>query len=300
MPEEKANHPYVEKRQTHDENFKHNFTVLEVARAFFLHNLPQEALQYLDLSTLTIASNELLPSRYRSVRRADILYSVQDKQGKKGYALLHLEAQNKHDKHMALRVWEYHVAIARAHLKQGFDQVPFILTFVLYNGKKTWTSAKSIAELFSDYDLYSRVSVKPTFLIDLHEKKIEDLITQGASAGPQLMMKANITGDYCDMLDTLFPLLKAHRQVDDQNMDYIIENDRHEPEFILEKLGKFDPAEAKKYKHMFQSAITKGKKEGIKQGIQQGIEQGKKATLEALVKQGMITEAQAQKALKEV
>ena len=288
------------KSQSHDENFKHNFTVLEVARAFFLHNLPPEALKYLDLSTLVIESNELLPSRYRSVRRADILYSVKDRQGKKGYALLHLEAQNKHDKYMALRVWEYHVAIARAHLKQGFDQLPFMLTFVLYNGKEKWTSAKSIAELFSDYDLYSSMSVKPSFLIDFHEKTIEDLITQGASAGPQLMMKANITGDYCDILDTLFPLLKAHGQVDDQNMDYIIENDHHEAKDIFKKLSKFDQPEANKYKDMFQSATIKGIEQGKREGIEIGINKGKKTTLAALVKQGMLTEAQAKKALKEV
>ena len=233
---------------THDENFKHNFTNKRVAHDFLLHNLPKKVLSKVDIETVAIESNELLPSRYRTKRRADIIYSVKDKQGKKVYALLHMEAQSKQDKHMALRVWEYHVAITRAHVKQGGEKVPLILTFVLYHGKDKWTSAKSISDLFDDFELYVDVSLKSPFLINLTEKEVGELKGQGASSAPQLIMKGQAQGDYCGMLDTLYPLLKSYDQLDDNNLDYIVTNDVHEPTELFEKLRKFDEETANQYK----------------------------------------------------
>ena len=261
---------------THDENFKHNFTNKKVAHDFLLHNLPQKVLERIDIATVTIESNEFLPSRYRSKRRADILYSVKDKQGKKVYALLHVEAQSKQDKHMALRVWEYHVAITRAHVKQGNEKVPLILTFVLYHGKDTWTSAQSIAELFDDFELYVDVSLKAPFLINLKEKEIGALKTQGASSAPQLIMKGQAHGDFCPMLDTLYPLLKSYNQLDEENIDYIITNDQHEPPALFEKIRTFDQATANHYKNMFEAAIRKESQKSLKMGLIKGKIEGKK------------------------
>ena len=211
----------------HDENFKHNFTSPNVARDFLKHNLPKEILEKIKLETLRVVSNELLPSRYRGKRRADIMYCVEAKNGERVYALLHLEAQSRHDKNMGIRVWEYHVAIGRAHLKMGYKKIPLILTFVLYHGKKEWTSAKSIAELFTDFDLYANVSLKAPFLINLTKEKIEELKKQGAAAAPQIIMKQQAMGEYCDVLPELLTLMKAHGQDDEENIDYMATTDEH-------------------------------------------------------------------------
>ena len=248
----------------HDENFKHNFTQEKVAKDFLLYNLPKEVLSLINLNTLTIEGNELLPSRYRNRRQADILYAVKNKEGKKIYALMHLEGQSKHDKYMAIRVWEYHVAIARAHLRKGNEKIPLILTFVFYHGKEEWTSAKSIAHLFDNFDLYVNVSLKSTFLVNLGEKAMESLKQQGASSAPQILMKAQAHGDYCDILEDLYPLLKANDQLDDKNLDYIITNDRHEPTQLFKKLSKFDLETANHYKTMFEAAIQKAVKREVK------------------------------------
>ena len=170
----------------HDHNFKHNFTNKRVAHDFLKHNLPQKVLDSVDIGSVQIESGEFLPSRYRSKRKAEILYSVKDREGKKLYALIHLEGQSSHDEYMALRVWEYHVAITRAHLKKGKKKIPLILTYVLYHGNKKWTSAKSIAELFDDFDLYVDVSLRAPFLLHLTKAQMEELKKQEAAAAPQL------------------------------------------------------------------------------------------------------------------
>ena len=103
-----------------------------------------------------------------------------------------MEGQSNHDKYMALRVWEYHVAITRVHLKRGARQDTTDTYLWLYHGKKKWTSPacpKSVADLFEDFDLYVGVSLKAPFLINLTKKEMETLTKQGAAAAPQLIMK---------------------------------------------------------------------------------------------------------------
>ena len=263
------------KGNIHDHNFKHNFTSKSVAHDFLKHNLPKKVLDRVDIDTVEIENNEFIPSRYRSKRRADILYSVKDKHGRKVYALLHLEGQSRHDEHMAIRVLEYHVAIVRAHLRKGYEKVPFILTFVLYHGKRKWTSPKSIAELFVDFDLYVDVSLKASFLCNLTKTQFEKLKKQGAAAAPQLIMKGQSIGDYCEMLDELWPLMKKYGQVDEENIDYMTAVDKHGGSQFLEKFSKFDAETANDYKIMFEAAIQKEHKKALKLGIIKGKKEGK-------------------------
>ncbi len=242
----------------HDENFKHNFSRLDVARDFLKYNLPKKVLARIDLSTLQAEPNEFLPSKYREKRKADLLFSVQDKNGEKMYAFLHLEAQIKHEGDMAIRVWEYHVAIAREHVRRyKARKIPLILTFVLYNGKQEWTSAKSIAELFENFDLYVDVSLRSPFLLSLKEKDINQLKKQGLSAAPQLIMQAKAKGEFCSVLGQLIPLLKKHNQLDDENVNYMASNDGHGEGKFLENFSKFDQETANYYKNMFEAGIQR-------------------------------------------
>ena len=90
---------------------------------------------------------ELTPTAYQGSRRADVIYSVRAKTSPvKVYALLHLEGQSTHQAEMALRILEYHTALAAKLVRQKkYKKLPLILTFVLYHGKARWTSKKSIA-----------------------------------------------------------------------------------------------------------------------------------------------------------
>ena len=264
----------------HDDNFKHNFSQQRVAVDFLRHNLPQKVLAQVNLHTLEIAPNEFIPSKYRSKRRADLVYSVKNKDGTKLYALLHLEAQSTHQKDMALRIWEYHVAIAKAHYKDKVARkLPLILTFVLYHGKSRWTGAKSIAELFMDFELYLEASLRAPFLVNLTEKEVSDLTQQEASAAPQLLMKGQASKDYVAMLDRLYPLMKAYKQIDDVNVDYMCENDARSPDEFLQKFSKFDLETSQRYRVMFATAIKqehqKGRQEGMLEGRREGMLEGR-------------------------
>ena len=170
---------------------------------------------------------------------------------------MHLEAQSNHDKNMAMRLWEYHVAIGRAHFRQGYKKIPLIQTFVLYHGKAPWTSPKSIAELFADFDQYCTCALKTPFLIDLNATDLASLQVQEAAAAPQIILKAQAKREYCDILSTLYPLMKKYDQDDEDNIFYIVNNDRHAKQQLFKKLSNFASNTTSKYIMMFQLAVQK-------------------------------------------
>ncbi len=315
------------KENIHDHNFKHNFTKKDVARDFLKHNLPKEILEQVDLESVTIENNEFIPTRYRKKRHVDVLYSLKYKDGRTIYTLIHLEAQSKHDPDMALRIWEYQVAIGRFHFDNKNKKIPLILTFVLYHGEEEWTSAKSIAELFEDVDTYIAISWKSPFLINLTKEDLKRLQEQGAAAVPQIIMKQQSIGAYCEILGILYPLMKKYGQDSEENIDYMATNDKHGEDDFLKNFRKFDPKKAKYFKIMFEQAILrernkaltigiqKGIERGIEQGIQRGIERGREQGIQRgmeqgreegrkegidqlkqqLIAEGLITQEQAQK-----
>ena len=282
---------FMNAKQLHDENFKHNFTTTRVLIDFLKHNLPKEILKRVDVERVKMESNELLSSTTRGKRNADIVCSILDKQGRKIYTIIHLEAQSNHDKNMAHRVWEYHVAIARLYRKRGYRKTPIILTFVLYNGKKEWKSERSIAELFDDFDLYVDLSLRTPFLIELTKKSIEQLKQEGAAAAPQMIMKGRAEGDFSQLLPELYPLLKSYNQLDDENIDYMATVNKKGEDDFLEELSKFDTETANNYRVMFERAIEKavkreskkalklGEQRGLKLGEQRGIKLGEQRGL---------------------
>ena len=202
-------------KNIHDNFFKRKFSRKEVIIDFLRHNLPSWVLEKIELATITLIPNDFLPSKYRGSRNADLIYAVDAKSGEKIYALFHLEAQNRHDKYMALRVFEYHSAILFAHARartkkedKRLPPMPLIFTFVLYSGSEEWKSAESVAKLFEDFEQYVNVCLKPPFLIKLKEADLHMLKKQGSSAEVQLLMKGQAEGDFCGMLDFLLPFIK--------------------------------------------------------------------------------------------
>ena len=127
-------------------------------------------------------------------------------------------------------------------------------------------------------------------------------------------MKGQGLGDYCGMLDELWPLLRKYDQVDEENIDYMTTTDKHDDSQFLEKLSKFDPTTANNYKTMFEAAIQREHKKALKLGIMQGKEEGReegreeglregelrgKEAIGSLLKQGIISQEQAKQVLRE-
>ena len=214
----------------HDENFKHNFSRPDVIRDFIATSLPTEVLDEIAIDTLRLEDRAFLPTRYRSSRRADLIYSVGAKEKERIYLVLHLEAQSTVDATMALRVWECHTGIAKAHIKEGNVQLPLILSFVFYNGDRPWQGARSIAGLFENFDRYVALALKAPFLVELKTMDQDAIIGKGASAPALMLMRGNANRDQCSQLGITYPLLKKYRQLDDINVFYMVATDRRKPE----------------------------------------------------------------------
>ncbi len=282
----------------HDQIFKHNFKKIEVARAFLHHNLPKKARAAINLELLEPMDAEFIPSAYRSARRADMLYATKSHTGRDVYALIHLEGQSHHDKNMAFRVWEYHTAIGGEHLRRRGTKIPLIITFVLYHGKAPWTSPRSIAALFKDFDLYVEYGLKRPFLKILTTESMEKLKAQGAAAGPQLILRGQTHGDYADNLQELYPILKKHDQLDDENLGYMITHDAHREEEFIQKLSKFDAENADKLKTMFERATQRAAQRAAQRAHKEGRQEGRQELIKSLCQHGLLTNDQAQTALK--
>ena len=58
-------------------------------------------------------------------------------------------------------------------------------------------------------------------------------------------------GGYCENLERLYPLIKAHGQDDEENIHYMASQNKHKAEAFFKKLSNFKPENAKNYKDMY-------------------------------------------------
>jgi len=278
-------------KNIHDNYFKHTFGHPKTAAGFLKGTLSKKLLAELDLSTLHKKDRSFLPTKYRESRHADLLYAVNKKDGTEICLLLHLEHQSKHDKLMPVRIMEYHTAIIRAYIQDGHEKVPPILTFVFYHGENEWESATSIADIFTDFELYLNESLKKSFLLNLPEATLAELEKHGLATVTEIVLARQPTKDMIGILGKVVPLLKKQEPCcEDETLKYMSQVEEQPEEVFIEELSKFDPETANNYKTMFERAIKKERKSALQQGEKRGIMK--------LVKAGVITKKQAEKAMK--
>ncbi len=257
---------------------------------YFFTTFCSKRIYNISISTPPKPAGQQLIAFYANRRDADVIYSLRAKSGEKIYALLHLEAQSRHDKKMAMRVFEYQVALGRAYVQRGYEKIPLILTYVLYHGLEKWSSPTRIAELFDDFDLYCDVACKSPFLINLTEQNLAKLKKQEAAAAPQMLMRQQASGEYCEVLGDLWEVMKKNDQLDEENINYMVTNDKHEEEDFIEKISKFDAETSSNYKIMFERAIKRTEIETAKKL--------KNEIFQKLISQGFLNERQAREVLK--
>ncbi len=285
----------VQKQQNiHDEFFKRNFSVEQVARDFLAYNLPKDLLEQVNLSTVKVENNEFTSSLHQGARRADVLYSVKQKRSSgKVYALVHLEGQSTHHKEMALRVWQYHVAIASKLIQQeNFQKLPIIVTYVLYHGKEAWSSEKSVAELWEEeaFDEYIKKGLKATFLRNLRSTPAEFLLSQKSASAPQYILHKQQEGEFCSDLKSLYNAMKKYEQDTIYNLNYMSTLDRHKHEVFLEKICKLDPSKAREMQVLFENEIREAREEAMLVARKEAKKERLKALREVarkLLKKGM-------------
>ncbi len=155
---------------------------------------------------------------------------------------------------MALRILEYHTALAAKLIRQQrHKKLPLILTFVLYHGKATWTSKKSIAELFENFDEYVEVGLKQPFLIDLPRKPLEELIAKkGPASVPLALFHLQAKGEFCEAMEKLYPIMVDSQQNTEDILGYMASYDQHGAEGFFQKLRNLDPDKSKDMEEFFE------------------------------------------------
>jgi len=279
-------------KNIHDEYFKHTFGHPKTVESFLKATLSKKLLAELDLSTLHKKDKSFLPAKYRESRHADLLYGVSKKNGTEICLLLHLEHQSKHDKLMVPRILEYHAAIVKAYLQDGYEKVPPILVFVWYHGKDKWKSAKSIADVFTDFELYLNESLRKPFLLNLPKIGLTELKKHGLATVPEIVLARQPTKDMIGILPEVVPLLENQESCcRDETYRYMSKVENQPEEVFIQELSKFDLETANNYKTMFEQAIKRERKSALQEGEKRGVMK--------LVKAGVITKKQAEKALRD-
>ncbi len=99
----------------------------------------------MDLESLEVFPTESISKNAKSkkfkVRRNDVMWKIQLKNGSQAYVLLMVEAQSSVDSAMALRVGEYVINWYFSLMAtEGLEVLPLIVPMVIYNGDDAWNA----------------------------------------------------------------------------------------------------------------------------------------------------------------
>jgi len=277
----------TEIHQPHDKLFKTAFGDKEVLQDFLKSRLTPEILARVDLSTAKLENCSFVSEELKDTQ-SDIVYSVQV-DGRKGYIYTLIEHQSEPDSNQPLRLLGYNVQLWWQHIKQHkSDKYPVIINLVLYTGTEFYKGAVSIAEAFSDPQLFLK-SLSTPFLINIKDESDSKIMQDGKAALVELLLRQGKMREFRKFLKEnphIVALIHKSSYVVEV-MLYIFARDNSTPKEIFKKV----PNLGTETKNKIMSALQKIRQEGIQLGEKRGIMK--------LVKAGVITKAQAKKALKD-
>ena len=155
----------------HDKYFRDSFANPVIARQFCLTYLDPKIVNHLNLDSpqsLELVSGIHIDEKLKELR-SDLVFTVELKNGKKGYVYIHIEHQSTPDKWLPFRVLEYKIAIMRHHWeKLGCTELPVIFSMVYYTGQKPYQESLDIYNLFGEQEKLAREHlVTPVALHDV-------------------------------------------------------------------------------------------------------------------------------------
>ena len=284
----------------HDQTYKNAFSNRRaVADLVGSHAAPDLASQ-LDFSTLAPLPASHVDSGMSS-RRGDLLWKVHFRDSS-AVMLMVIEFQSRPDPQMAIRVQEYVVLALRYALKNKLSGPsggpPPVLPVVVYNGKRAWTSPRSLGEMTAPVP-----GLPPPgeyVLVDMLRLAGEDLqketVVSWLARLEQDWSPENVRAVTADVLRELCgkdgePLRHAFR---DWVLGAVREWDGSQQ--VLETIKSLEEATemyamiraAKKELHQQGEAIglKRGEAIGLKQGEAIGLKRGEAIGLEQGLKQG--------------
>ncbi len=118
----------------------------------------------MDLDSMEVFATESISKNAKTktfkVRRNDVMWKVQLRNGSLAYVLLMVEAQSSVDPAMALRVSEY-ILNWYLHLMatEGLDVLPLIVPMVIYNGDSAWNAETRLRDMIDAPEAFSEMGV---------------------------------------------------------------------------------------------------------------------------------------------
>jgi predicted transposase YdaD len=125
----------------------------------------------------------------------DIVYKATT--NRKIDVIINIEHQSKGDATMSTRILRYNLHILEAHIKQGCNTWPLLISILLYNGLQTpypypsETSAYYGHSHWGKKELYSRFH-----LIDLTQISDLEILTHGICAPLEILIKHSLRGSF--------------------------------------------------------------------------------------------------------
>lgn len=266
----------------HDSLFKNAFGKKVVTKDFLLNRLSPEILANIDIESLQRKNNSFINEQLKAYY-SDIVFKVKTKEGD-GYLFFLLEHQTKADELIPLRLLEYDVAIMRYDVEQQLKarkgrqqksiQLPVIINFVVYAGKK-YNYPKRLLDAFRTPDLLYRM-FEDHFLIHLKEQEDKHINQDGEAALAELLLREGYRKDFCKFLTQhpkIVELLNTSTYAQSAIM-YILDRDPHNVDKVLEKFINLAPetkdhmiSRLQRFKEeAIQLGLIQGKKEGLKEG----------------------------------
>ena len=217
MPQKKKplHHP-------HDSIFRKALSDVKVGCDLLRQHLPQALQALIDWDSVRPDNTAYIHDDLKT-SASDILYQLNTKGGQQGYLYILCEHQNRPEKYMVLRLWEYTLNIFRNHLKKGYRTLPLVIPLVIYNGKQLYPKdyPRDIMALFESPELAKQWMFQPFQLIDLSTLE-DDTLMQTPWAGLLQMVMKHIHDQ--DIEPTFRTLLKAHipqTLLDQKAQDYL-------------------------------------------------------------------------------
>ncbi len=130
----------------------------------------------MNLQTLKLSPNSYV-DEILTAYSSDILYEVEQKDGKRAYLYLLIEHQSSIDPLMPFRVLNYMVQIWNDFIKQtGSYKLPVIYQLVFYHGKTPYNGSRNIFELIdAPLELIEKILFKNLHIVDMHDITDETL-----------------------------------------------------------------------------------------------------------------------------
>ncbi len=276
----------------HDATFKEVFSQKRIAKDFIENNIPKEALDIIDMESLTLQKDTFINEELQE-NFSDLIYKVNINH-KDAYICFILEHKSYKDKMAIFQLNKYILESWMTIIKkENKEEIPIIIPMIIYHGKEKWNLKTDLREMISGFKelpeyFKERVPVFKYDFYNIGEYKERDFAKlTGLTA---MMLKAFKYAFEEDLEIVLRNFLLALEEVKNEEpletliyygeiyLKYIeLTNSEISEEDIKEQIKKLDgkgTVTMSILQKREEIGMQKGIEQGMRQGMQRGMQQG--------------------------